>query len=346
LEPHAAALDPDCTFSLASAGKFITHIGILQYVDRGLIKLDEPVYKYLPELENLEIISKNTGPDASTKPFTLRPRTKDITTRQLLLHTSGIGYYEHKILQQWRAIVGDSQEKNRLLYESVMPLRFDPGEGWMYGGSVRASQLLLERLSGTNIEEYMQNNVFQPLGMTSTTYVPAGQIHICERALKEVRRGDDGKLYAVKNPMYGLTTCASDFNKLLADLMASKSQILAKESVDVLFEPQLVPNSSALLALRDDTECYEYPAGIPLDMTNPPVNYTIGGLLAEDTLPLSQIPAGSVTWNGYPNVIFVMNRNKGLGMIFATQLAPVDDPKTVDLAMTFFREAWKTFGST
>jgi CubicO group peptidase (beta-lactamase class C family) len=329
---------------VASAGKFVTHIGILQYVDRGLIKLDEPVYKYLPELENLEIISANTGPDASTKPFTLRPRTKDTTVRQLLLHTSGIGYYEHKIHQQWRAAVGDSQEKNRLIYESAMPLRFEPGEGWIYGGSIRASQLLLERLSGTDIEEYMQNNVFRPLGMASTTYVPAGYANIRERALKEVRRGDDGKLYAVDRPMYGLTTCASDFNKLLADLMSSKSQVLTKESLDLLFEPQLAPNGAALLALRNDTECYEYPAGIPLDMANPPVNFTIGGLFAEETLPLSHIPPGSVTWNGSPNVISVMNRDQGLGMTFATQLTPVDDPKTVDLAMTFFREAWKTFG--
>jgi CubicO group peptidase (beta-lactamase class C family) len=331
---------------VASAGKFITHVAILQYVDRGLIKLDEPVHKFLPELENLDIISENTGPDASTKPFILRPRTKDITTRQLLLHTSGIGYYENKIFQQWRAVVGDSQVKNRLLYESTMPLLFEPGDGWVYGGSIRASQLLLERLAGTNIEEYMQKNVFQPLGMASTTYVPAGHAHICERALKEVHRGDDGKLNAVDKPMYGLTTCASDFNRLLADLMSSKSQILSKESLDVLFEPELTPNSPALLALHSDRHCYEYPAGIPLDMTDPPVNYTIGGLFVEDTLPLSHIPAGSVTWNGSYNVIFIMNRDKGLGMVFATQLMPVDDPKTVDLAMIFFREAWKTFGAT
>jgi hypothetical protein len=51
------------------------------------------------------------------------------------------------------------------------------------------------------------------------------------------------------------------------------------------------------------------------------------------------MPAGTVTWNGMPNVIWAMNREKGLAMMFATQLLPVDDEKTVDLAMSFMRGA-------
>jgi hypothetical protein len=69
----------------------------------------------------------------------------------------------------------------------------------------------------------------------------------------------------------------------------------------------------------------------------------MGGLVAEETLPLSHIPTGSVTWNGMPNVVWVMNREKGLGLIFATQLVPVDDPKTVGVAMHFFRDAFDHF---
>jgi hypothetical protein len=70
----------------------------------------------------------------------------------------------------------------------------------------------------------------------------------------------------------------------------------------------------------------------------------MAGLVAEDELPLSRIPVGTVTWNGSPNVIWTMNRQRVIGMIFATQLPPVDDEKTVDLAMTFFREAYRNFG--
>jgi hypothetical protein len=60
-------------------------------------------------------------------------------------------------------------------------------------------------------------------------------------------------------------------------------------------------------------------------------------MVVEEELSLSHIPAGTVTWNGMPNVIWTMNREKGLGAIFATQLLPADDEKTVDLTMAFTR---------
>jgi len=262
-----------------------------------------------------------------------------------LLHSSGISNYAAPLIQRWRDVVGDSEGPNRLVYESSMPLIFEPGEGWSYGGSIRAAQLLLERLTSMNTEEYTQANVFKPLGMNLTTYGPAGHPEVFSRALNKVSRDAEGKLNVVDEPMYGLTTCASDFHILMADLMSSSSKILStKECIDLVFEPQFPPGSAALKALRGLTEDYEYPAGIPRDAIDPPVNYSVGGLVVEDQLPLSSFPKGTVTWNGYPNVVWAMNQDKGLGMLFATQLVPVDDPKTVDIMMDFFQAAWAYFG--
>ncbi|KAF2113238.1 beta-lactamase/transpeptidase-like protein [Lophiotrema nucula] len=225
-----------------------------------------------------------------------------------------------------------------------MPLMFEPGDGWAYGGSIRATQLLLERLTKVNIEVYTQENVFRPLNMTSTTYGPASREGIVSRALNKVRRAEDGKLNPVEEPMYGLTTCASDFHTLMIDLMSSFSKVLKeKRSLDLLFEPQFAPGSLALAALKGDTAVYEYPAGIPRDMLDPPVYYSMAGLIEEGEFTLSHMPAGTVTWNGFPNVIWAMHRAKGLGMIFATQLEPVDDGKAVEIAMNIFQEAWRNF---
>lgn len=319
---------------------------ILQCVERGLIGLDEPVYRHLPELEPLEIISESFGSDSSNLLFILRPRSNDITVRHLLLHTSGIGHEESRLIPQWRASVGDCKETSPLIYQSAIPLLFEPGEGWEYGASIRASQLLLERVTGMGTEAYTQENVFRPLNMTSTTYTPASKADVCVRALKKVERGADNRLYPVEELMYGLTTCVSDFHKLMTDLMSPSSKVLTEQSVDFLFEPQLAAQSPALAALRKDISTYGDPAGIPRGSLDPPVNWSMAGLVVEETLPLSHIPAGTVTWNGMPNVIWTMNRQKGLGMIFATQLLPVDDKKTMELAMTFFREAWAHFNGT
>jgi len=79
-------------------------------------------------------------------------------------------------------------------------------------------------------------------------------------------------------------------------------------------------------------------------MTEAPVNHSLAALFIEEELPLSKMPAGTVTWNGMPNLIWAITQEKGLAMMFVTQLVPVDDEKTVDIAMEFFRGAWARFG--
>src|SRR4051812_35210698 len=59
LAPDAPALDSDSTVALASAGKFITHIAALQLVERGILALDDPVQKHLPELAAPPLISRD-----------------------------------------------------------------------------------------------------------------------------------------------------------------------------------------------------------------------------------------------------------------------------------------------
>ena len=151
-------------------------------------------------------------------------------------------------------------------------------------------------------------------------------------------------LLHAENQVIGLVSSVPDMCKLFADLMSSPSKLLKKENIDLLFEPQFAPESAALSYIRQDTENYAAPAGIPPSMTEAPVNHSLAALVIEGELPLSHIPAGTLTWNGMPNFIWAVHREKGLGMIFATQLLPVDDEKTVELAMEFFRGAWGRFG--
>jgi hypothetical protein len=74
-------------------------------------------------------------------------------------------------------------------------------------------------------------------------------------------------------------------------------------------------------------------------MKEVPVNHSLGPLVFEAELPLSGMPEGTLTWNGTPNYIWAMHQGKRLGMVFETQLLPVDNEKAVDLAMKF-RGAW------
>jgi CubicO group peptidase (beta-lactamase class C family) len=180
---------------------------VLQCVERGLIGLNESIYEHLPELEKYGIISENASLQSQDLQFNIRPRSRDITVRHLLLHTSGLGHEESRLIVQWREKDKRERPKHVLVDQTAIPLLFEPGEGWLYGASIRASQLLLERLTGKRTEEYTQDNVFRPLNMTSTTYLPSLREDICARGLKKVVRGEDGQIHAIEEPMYGLTTC-------------------------------------------------------------------------------------------------------------------------------------------
>jgi CubicO group peptidase (beta-lactamase class C family) len=87
LDPAAEPITGDDFLKLTSSTKVLTSIALLQCVERGLIDLDESVYKVLPELENVGIISWK---DEEKKEFQVRKSTKPITPRKLLTHTSGV----------------------------------------------------------------------------------------------------------------------------------------------------------------------------------------------------------------------------------------------------------------
>src|SRR6202020_78698 len=80
LDAGSLPLGLETTVFLGSAGKFITHIAALQLVDQGIASLDEPVYKHLPELSKLPIISASLREPG----YILHPQTKPVTLRQML----------------------------------------------------------------------------------------------------------------------------------------------------------------------------------------------------------------------------------------------------------------------
>ncbi|KAJ7671149.1 beta-lactamase/transpeptidase-like protein [Mycena rosella] len=332
LSPAAPALNPNSTITLSSAGKFITHIAALQCVERDkpknldgkwLTSLDEPLGELLPELASLEVIE----PSDAAPGFTLRPAALPITLLHLLTHKSGFGGGDEPLVELWRAspagIAHAAAAPNPIAKLFAHPPPFDPGAGFCYGGSIYFTRMLVARLTSQPLAEYIQANIFEPLGMSLSTLAP--QTHpdpqLLGTLLPMVRRTPSG-LIPIEGPTRDATVSVCDLGLVaaaLSDLRGTKER-----------------------------ENYAAPAGVGAgsDLT-PQVNWTMAGLLVEgdDALPVSKMPPGTVTWNGMPNVVWAMNRERGVGMLFATQLVPVDDEKTVGIMMEFFRGAWATYGT-
>lgn len=350
LDTDASPLHPDSTIVLASAGKFITHIAALQLVERGKISLDEPVYNCLPELQLLPIVTRGGAPDDQS--LLLRIPANNITLRHLLLHTSGLSDPDVPLVAEYLA--SDTVEKPKVANDAdpivrhfSIPLIFEPGEGFAYGHSIHWTQLLVKRLSdGGNFVKHIQDHIFAPLSMTSSTYAPRANAEIWNRRLRMVER-DGNRLIPADDASQGLTCSVSDVGIIISDLVSSASKLLKQEQhIDTLFAGQLTPSSASMNDLRGNHENYGFCAGItPAGSGAPLLNWSAAGLVVEDEeLPLSRIPKGTVTWEGMPNVLWAMNREKGLGMFFATQLLPVGDKYANGLALEFMSGAWTRFG--
>lgn len=147
----AKLLEFDQTFLVASCTKLITAIAALQTVECGLVSLDEPVDKILPELASQPIV-ESRGSEIS-----LRPGIKAITLRQLITHSSGATYdWADRKLYQWCALRGETPtliSDGDMAKGYAYPRTFEAGDSSQYSGAFNWASLLVERLNHTSLEE-------------------------------------------------------------------------------------------------------------------------------------------------------------------------------------------------
>ena len=172
--------------------KPITGVALMTLYEKGAFQLDDPIEKFAPEFANMNVLKKV---DASGN-LVLEPARRPITIRDLTRHTAGFPNQNDSVLGSlWRRVEPLSQTNT--LSEMAgkladLPLKFHPGDEWAYGPSVDVQAFLVERISGKPYDQYLKENVLDPLGMANTRYyVP----EIDRRKLAaNYRRGENGAL--------------------------------------------------------------------------------------------------------------------------------------------------------
>ena len=150
-------------FWIASMSKPITALGVALLVDEGKLSFDDPVQKYLPEFRSQWVAQERTADRR-----VLVPAARPIQIRDLLTHTSGMGEYvvtdPHWTLAEMAKVVARE------------PLRFQPGARWAYStAGLDVAGRVVEVVSGRPFAEFMQERLFNPLGMTHTTFWPTAE---------------------------------------------------------------------------------------------------------------------------------------------------------------------------
>lgn len=188
----------DDIFRIASQTKAVTATGVMILWEEGKFRLDDPISMYIPEFKNPQVLKTFNPKDSS---YTTVPAAGEITIRQLLNHTSGLGY----------GLIGDD-ERIRKIYQKAgivdafcsanvtiganvkklakLPLLFNPGEKFSYCEGLDVLGYLIEIESGMPLDVFLRTRLFEPLGMNDTWfYLPD------EKAtrLVSVQKPDNGK---------------------------------------------------------------------------------------------------------------------------------------------------------
>ncbi|KIW05203.1 uncharacterized protein PV09_03747 [Verruconis gallopava] len=348
VKPDAKPLDIEATFWIASCTKLLTSICALQQVEQGKVDLDEDITRIVPEMKDLPII---TADESAPNGFTLRPRHNKITLRQLLSHTSGVGYdFLSPLIQAWREKNGPppAERAGKVLLQYLTPLLFEPGEGWAYGSGIDFAGIMVERLNGgQRLGEYMAEKIFKPLGMNSTCFHIDRAPEIRARLMSSSRREADGTLsHSDSNgwPEHmdedcgggGLWSSVTDYMKVLADLISPQPTLLKIDTINnILAAPQIPPGNKGL-AMLADARGGAVAANAAASADAPPINYGCGGMVI--TADSDILPAGTLTWGGLPNLKWFLNREKGVAAMYATQILPHGDEMSIGLSNKFFAE--------
>ena len=243
----------DTIFQMYSSSKIVTSIAVMQLVEQGKLRLDDPVSKYIPEFASLRV--REALPEGSDPPFRLVPAQSAPTLRQALSMTTGIvGYMDPGFIHYGVDIgIGDPDfdlaENMRRLAE--MPLDFQPGTAFGYGLSNDVAGRVVEVASGMSLAAYYQRHIFGPLGMRDSFFYPPA-----EKAARVAPtwEGDGRRLtgkvvpYAFTNrKLYssgnGLFTTASDYFRMGQMLLHGGEyggvRILSPESVAAIRTNQI-----------------------------------------------------------------------------------------------------------
>ena len=172
----------DTIFRIYSMTKPITSVAVMMLYEEGRFQLDDPIAKYIPELDNMKVM---TGKDITSPK--LEPAREPITIRQLLTHTAGLTYgfmMSTPVDAMYREYQVDFATANpeatpgdlvRRLGE--IPLLCQPGSEWNYSVATDVLGHFVEVVSGETLAEFFQERILGPLGMTDTAFsVPADKL--------------------------------------------------------------------------------------------------------------------------------------------------------------------------
>jgi CubicO group peptidase (beta-lactamase class C family) len=255
---------PDTIFRISSMTKPVTAVAAMILVEECVLRLDEPVDRFLPELADRRVLRRIDGPVEDTV-----PAQRPITVRDLLTFRLGSGAYFapcpfNEVAAGLRLGSGPPEPDvppapdEWMRRFGTLPLMVQPGERWLYNTGSEILGVLIARASGMPFEEFLRERVFEPLGMVDTGFwVPAGDLD--RFATSYLTDPDTGALHLFDEPAgqwsrppafpsggAGLVATAADYLAFAEMLLRGGAPLLSRPTVQTMTTDQLTPPQKAV----------------------------------------------------------------------------------------------------
>lgn len=322
----------DDIFRIASQSKAITSTAVMMLWEEGKFKLDDPISKYIPEFKNQQVLKSFQYSDTT---WTGEPVKNEITIRNLLSHTSGIGYgiidgdERFKMIYAKAGVTDLFTTEKITIGESVrklakLPLHHNPGEKFTYSEGLDVLGYFIEVISGMPFDEFLKTHIFDPLGMNDTRFYFPDEKANRLVAVQQKVNGNWEKYpvtfydtdYPVKGAKTffsggaGLSSTAKDYATFLQMYLNGGAyngvRILSRTTVDVILSNQLSD-------IRGDKSDSQF--GLAFGLLTQ-IGQSKGG----------NGSAGTFEWGGYFNTQYFADPVENvIGIIMKQTQGPVND---------------------
>ena len=332
-----APMEKDTIFSLMSMTKPIVSTALMMLWEEGRFMLDDPISNWLPAYANKQVMENGR-----------LVKAKPVTVRHILTHTSGLtltgrpAATNEAVLTPERPAAPSTtstgstgstpstaprtppapQARPATVAEAIeraapLPLNFQPGTQWEYGSSTDFVAVLVEKMSGMTIDQFVRERIFQPLNIRDTHYnIPKDKVN---RVAAVYRPGADGTITLLRKPEYheptayfpgvaGLNGTAADYFRFCQMLLNGGEldgvRLLGRMTVDMMFSNQI--GTGKPVYIRGEGYGFGLGAGVLTDPAKSP-----------DALSI-----GTWSWGGADGTLFYIDPQEDLVALLMVQLNP------------------------
>lgn len=332
------AMRDDTIFRIASMTKPITSVALMMLYERGLFQLNDPVHRFVPSWRDHRVWVSGEGEAMVTS----KPK-RPVSMRDMLCHTGGIMYGAqleplgmpkdpHPVAKAYAAqgIKRTEGETTQTFMDKLsrVPLRYEPGERWLYSYSTDVCGALVEIISGKRLDRFFADEIFGPLKMPDTSFVvPKEKV---DRFAANYRRGPAKELVLLDDPaksVYltepslhsgggGLVSTTADYLRFCEMLRRGGeldgARILGPRTIELMHRNHL----------KDGKDLTQMAIGGFSETANEGVGFGLGFACTLDSVASGSIAGTDWYWGGAFSTIFWVDAIEDLSVVFMTQLAP------------------------